>query len=111
MQKYYGYRLTGAVEKIYVRLVLYRSFYDQWYDTEKKILYTTVDEKKFQKICERAYCEKLLKEDGGNIYMTERECNNFLYYNSIKQITGKNGFMLLKQSDIPKLFESVGNHF
>lgn len=106
MKRYYVYRLINEEDKKYVRKVLVRSFYSYNYDPESETIYTNADPKTFEKICKRAYCEKLSAADG-TLRVTDSESSDMFYLNCLLQVTGKTAYTVIKEELIPMIFDEI----
>lgn len=106
LNRYFSYQLTEALEMKYIRRVLSRSFYHFVYSAGERILYTTADEEAFQRICERAYCEKM-SEGNKAMLVTKREYDDFYYLSCLMQITGRSAVAISREENIPQLFVAL----
>lgn len=106
MKRYYVYRLINEEDKKYVRKVLVRSFYSYQYDSETGTISTNADPKTFDRICKRAYCEKLSVDDG-TLRVTEGESADMFYLNCLQQVTGKTACTVIKEESIPLIFDEI----
>lgn len=106
MKRYYVYRLINEEDKKYVRKVLVRSFYSYNYDSETGTISTNADSKTFDRVCKRAYCEKLSVADG-TLRVTENESADMFYLNCLLQVTGKTAYTVIKEELIPVIFEEI----
>ena len=106
MKRYYVYRLINEEDKKYVRKVLVRSFYSYHYDSETGTISTNADPKTFEKICKRAYYEKLSIDDG-TLRVTEGESTDMFYLNCLLQVTGKTAYTVIKEELIPMIFDEI----
>lgn len=106
MKQLYAYTLNDSKNKNYVRKVLVRCFYEYGFKTEEGKILTNADPETFQKICERAYCERLTTNYA--LQVTEEESVNLFYLSSLLQFTGRSGCEIIKKKNIPTLFTYVG---
>ena len=106
MKRYYIYRLISEEDKKYIRKVLVRSFYSYNYDPESGTISTNADPKIFDRICKRAYCEKISESDG-TFRVTEDESADMFYLNCLLQVTGKTAYTVIKEDMIPVIFDEI----
>ena len=99
-------RRINEEDKKYVRKVLVRSFYSYNYDPESETISTNADPKIFDRICKRAYCEKLSAADG-TLRVTDSESSDMFYLNCLLQVTGKTAYTVIKEELIPMIFDEI----
>lgn len=92
------YRVSADL-KPFIRGVLIRGFYhvrfakedEQWY------CYTNCTSDAFHKVVQRAKCEKISKENGGALYVTEVEARNQGLINELMKQKGVNSYRILRK--------------
>lgn len=101
MKKHEEKYQVSAELKPFVRGVLIRGFYDFRFrkNGEQLYCYTNCEPDVFDKILQRARCEKLSKENGGALYVTETEARNQGFINELMRQTGVNAYRTIKETD------------
>lgn len=90
--------------KKYIRRILCRCFYHFRFTENtdgNTYCYTNCSERAFEKVIDRAKCERL-SEQNGMLCLTEREAEDVAFKIEMQRITGKTAFVIVTQEELDK---------